>query len=377
MHTRDLDLNLLQTFHAVHATGNVSRAAERLGVSQPTVSHALRRLRAAATAIRCSSARRAAWRRRRRPQRLAKAVDHALTTLDVAIRETETYDPARSERTFRLHLTDIGETIFLPPLIQALARDAPRVRLEAFQLDDRDILPALESGRIDLALGYIPALDRRAAAVPAVRALRRRDARGASARARASRRAPRWRGLHYALVRSHPATGRALQELGLRDRVRLDAAALHGAAAHPRRDRPRGADAVAPGRRVHASSATTRSGGRASACPGSTSPCTGSGASTNEPGQSVAARTDRRAVRRGLGWRLRLLRSLPAQSSRAYPCDGTSRHPCHDQSATRHPIDRGRRRAAAGAGRRRRAAAAARARAARGHDARPRRTRTS
>jgi DNA-binding transcriptional LysR family regulator len=91
-------------------------------------------------------------------QHLAKAVEQALAVLDVALRETQTYDPARRERTFRLHLTDIGETIFLPPLIESLSHDAPRVRLAAYQLDDRDILPALESGRIDLALGYIPAL---------------------------------------------------------------------------------------------------------------------------------------------------------------------------------------------------------------------------
>ena len=45
MNTKGVDLNLLQTFHAVHAEGSVTRAAVRLGVSQPTVSHALTRLR--------------------------------------------------------------------------------------------------------------------------------------------------------------------------------------------------------------------------------------------------------------------------------------------------------------------------------------------
>lgn len=45
MHIRDFDLNLLHVFQAVHAAGNVSRAAEALGLSQPAVSHALTRLR--------------------------------------------------------------------------------------------------------------------------------------------------------------------------------------------------------------------------------------------------------------------------------------------------------------------------------------------
>ena len=71
-------------------------------------------------------------------QRLAKAVDLALTTIDVAIRETDTYEPARSDRAFRLHMSDIGETIFLPPLLQSTRARRAGVRLEAFQLDDDD-----------------------------------------------------------------------------------------------------------------------------------------------------------------------------------------------------------------------------------------------
>ncbi len=220
MNKRAVDLNLLQTFHAVHATDNVSRAAERLGVSQPTVSHALRRLRQLhgdPLFIRTHGG----MAPTAKAQRLATAVEHALTTLEVALRETETYDPARSERTFRLHLTDIGETIFLPPLLTALSQEAPRVRIEAFQLDDRAILPALESGRIDLALGYIPGqmgaqrqylLSEHYVVV--MRAAHPVARRAPTRAALAS--------LSYALVRSHPATGRALQALGLTDRVRLE-----------------------------------------------------------------------------------------------------------------------------------------------------------
>ncbi|MBL8491873.1 MAG: LysR family transcriptional regulator, partial [Rhodocyclaceae bacterium] len=101
-----LDLNLMQVFHAVHAAGNVSRAAVRLGLSQPAVSHALRRLRlqfrdplfvrvpggVAPTA---------------KAERLARAVGEALQTLDLAIQASEAFDPAAAERTFRLYMTDI------------------------------------------------------------------------------------------------------------------------------------------------------------------------------------------------------------------------------------------------------------------------------
>jgi len=219
MNIAEIDLNLLQTFHTVHATGNVTRAAERLGVSQPTVSHALRRLRL--------QLRDPLFVRSQRGmtvtpkgQRLAAAVEQALGTLDAALREEDGYDPARSSRTFRLHMSDIGETIFLPPLMARIASVAPGVRLEAFQLEDVDILPAMESGRIDLALGYIPALtdvERRFLLheqyVVVMRAdhplARQRPTRAALAR------------LSYVLVRSHPATARAIDALGLRARVRL------------------------------------------------------------------------------------------------------------------------------------------------------------
>lgn len=217
MNILETDLNLLQTFHAVHATGSVSRAAERLGVSQPTVSHALRRLRIAykdPLFVRAPGG----MAPTANAERLAVAVEHALATLETALRETESYEPARSERVFRLHMSDIGETIFLPPLLAALARQAPRVRLETFQLDDEDILPALQSGRVDLALGYIPALD-----VARRFLLRERYVvlvRGGHPAARRPATRATLARLDYVLVRSHPATGRALQTLGLRDRVR-------------------------------------------------------------------------------------------------------------------------------------------------------------
>lgn len=220
MNTEHLDLNLLQTFHAVHRARNVSRAAERLGVSQPTVSHGLRRLRllyrdplfvrAQGGMVPTAKA-----------DRLAKAVEHALHILDVAIDEAEHYEPARSERTFHLHMTDIGESVFLPPLMHALATQAPGVRLDIYQLDDRDILPALESGRVDLALGYIPVL---ANAAERQFLLHERYVvvlRAGHPLASEQPTKTTLRRLEYVLVRSHPATARALEGLGLQDSVRL------------------------------------------------------------------------------------------------------------------------------------------------------------
>ena len=218
MNIEGADLNLLKVFLAIHAEGSVSRAAERLGVSQPTVSHALASLR--------ETYRDPLFLRRAggvtptpRANRLAVAVRQALDLLDAAAGEGGGYDPSRSERTFRLYLTDIGETVFLPPLMAALAKEAPRVRIEAYQIDLADLAPALDSGRLDLALGYIPSLDVQRTVLWRERyvIVMRRGHPLAKLRPTASALAK----LEYALVRAHPATTRALHDLGLADRIRL------------------------------------------------------------------------------------------------------------------------------------------------------------
>lgn len=219
MNTADIDLNLLHAFHAVHAEKSVTRAAERLGVSQPTVSHALTRLRRLyrdPLFVRTQGG----MAPTAKADRLAEAVRHALHVLDVAIQESARYDPAASDRTFRLHMSDIGETIFLPRLLRVLTERAPGVRLETFQYDDKDIGPALDSGRIDLALGFIPALSEfeRTALLSERYVVLMRAAHPLASRAPTRAALAR---LRYAVVRSHGATARALHELGLASNVRL------------------------------------------------------------------------------------------------------------------------------------------------------------
>ena len=219
MNTPSPDLNLLQTFYAVHAAGSVSGAAERLGVSQPTVSHGLKRLRLLyqdPLFVRT----RGGMAPTAKADRLAEAVRHALHLLDVAIQEGGRFDAASAERTFRVHMSDIGETIFLPRMMQALAANAPKIRLETSQLDEKGIGPALESGRIDVAVGYFPAL----AGVERQPLLRERYVvlmrRGHPLARRTPTRAA-LRQLRYVVVRSHQAPLRALRDLGLAGNIRL------------------------------------------------------------------------------------------------------------------------------------------------------------
>jgi DNA-binding transcriptional LysR family regulator len=155
MNIKDLDLNLLRLFDAVWRTRSVSLAAQQLGMSQPAASQGLARLRAIlgdALFERSGSG----VRPTPRADRLAQAVQIALATIEEALNASQVFEPQRSKRVLRLHLSDIGEARFLPELMQTLQRHAPGMRLEAMPLPHDKIGPALDSGQLDLAIGFLP-----------------------------------------------------------------------------------------------------------------------------------------------------------------------------------------------------------------------------
>ena len=219
MNVGDIDLNLLHVFAAVHQHRNVSRAAERLGLSQPATSHALTRLR---LALRDPLFVRVAGGVKPTPKadQLVRQVQAALQLLDAALHEADHFDAASSQRRFVVHMSDIGADEFLPPLMQRLQRSAPGVRVEAQQLPPHEIGPALEEGRLDLAFGHLrglagteslPLLEERYVVL-----LRRGHPFARSRKDRAALEA-----LEYILVASHAEPARALHLLGLEPRIRL------------------------------------------------------------------------------------------------------------------------------------------------------------
>ena len=155
MHIKDIDLNLLRLFDVVYRTRNVSRAAELMDLTQPAASQGLTRLR---LLIKDPLFVRAGGGVQPTPKadRLADAVRSALATLEQALNESALFEPLQSRKVFRIHMSDIGEARFLPELMVALRRLAPGVRLETSPLPSRDIAPALDSGRIDFAFGFLP-----------------------------------------------------------------------------------------------------------------------------------------------------------------------------------------------------------------------------
>lgn len=157
MNVRDLDLNLLRVFDAVLAGRGVTVAAARLGLTQPAVSNALARLRAAfgdALFVRAAGGMEPTPFARE----LAEPLRQALALLESALAHGPGFDPATSRRGFRFYMSDLGQIEFLPPLVERLRRDAPGVRLEAVGLEPETVGAALAAGSLDLAMGFLPGL---------------------------------------------------------------------------------------------------------------------------------------------------------------------------------------------------------------------------
>ena len=151
------DLNLLRVAVAIYDARSVSAAAKALGISQPAASSALARLRAAVSDplfIKTS----------RGMEPTPQAVRLVPTARDILARVTRdvvpkrAFDPATTRETFTFAMSDIGEMVFLPKLLEHFATSAPRALVRSVSSSPAMVEHGLESGEIDLAIGYFPDL---------------------------------------------------------------------------------------------------------------------------------------------------------------------------------------------------------------------------
>jgi DNA-binding transcriptional LysR family regulator len=146
-----IDLNLLKAFDALMQEQNVTRAAERLSVTQPTASAALARLRRLFGDELLVKAGRG-MRPTPFAERLAGRVHEALLELEDIVRSHEGFDPARDEQTFRVMVTDYTALILMRPAIRAVTAAAPRVRVELEARGMSEHAARLQAGDVDLAV---------------------------------------------------------------------------------------------------------------------------------------------------------------------------------------------------------------------------------
>ncbi|WP_426619913.1 LysR family transcriptional regulator [Pseudomonas rustica] len=149
---RTLDLNLLVVFLTLWETQSVTRASERLALSQSAVSHALRRLRErmgdelfvlGRTGLLPTS----------RATEIIGPVREALEKIDQVLQGGSTFSPGTTQRTFRIAAGDFVEFMILPKLLQHISTTAAGVVIEVVPLPDPLALSLmLESGAIDLMI---------------------------------------------------------------------------------------------------------------------------------------------------------------------------------------------------------------------------------
>lgn len=149
-----LDLNLFTVFDAIYAEGNLTKAAERLNLTQPAISHALAKLR-----DRLDDPLFTRNGHRMVPTPLAQAllpdIQQALTQLNTALQRAKAFDPTTAEKTFRIAMRDIFEATLLPPLVESLTTQAPNLTLASVRIDRKETEAKLASGELDFALDVL------------------------------------------------------------------------------------------------------------------------------------------------------------------------------------------------------------------------------
>jgi DNA-binding transcriptional LysR family regulator len=150
-----LDLNLLLVFDALMKERNVTAAAANLGLTQPTLSHALNRLRQT-----CGDPLFVRTPKGMQPTAYALSINFPISSaLDLIRRSLAPggeFDPASSTRLFRIVMTDIGVATFMPPLVAKLRQQAPKIRIEVSVVPVDQYRETLQSGDVDLAVGQMP-----------------------------------------------------------------------------------------------------------------------------------------------------------------------------------------------------------------------------
>ena len=152
MELLDFDMNLLLTFDAIYRHHSLSAAAIELGLTQPAVSAALKRLRERfdnPLFVRTSHGMRPTPYADNMSTKISKALD--------IVREVDQpakFAPQTTTINFRVYINDVGMLLVMPQVFEYMNQHAPRAKLTILDLRPDEVMEALDSGEIDLAVGY-------------------------------------------------------------------------------------------------------------------------------------------------------------------------------------------------------------------------------
>ena len=151
MHLSQVDLNLFVVLEAIYREGNLTRAGRQLKLTQPAMSHALKRLR---EMLKDPLFIREGPNMVPTPfsRNMINEVRQALQILEVSLYENRNFDPAHTRRNFQIGFWELMESTILPPLAKVLTRAAPEISITTLRVKRREIEQELASGTLDLVL---------------------------------------------------------------------------------------------------------------------------------------------------------------------------------------------------------------------------------
>lgn len=151
MHLSRVDLNLFVVLEAIYREGNITRAGQQLNLTQPAISHALKRLR---DLLQDPLFIRKGPHMVPTPftRNMIEQVRQALQILEVSLSESRNFVPEHTRRNFHLSLWEYAEALILPPLLRCLTHIAPGMSITTLRVRRRDLETELASGSVDLAI---------------------------------------------------------------------------------------------------------------------------------------------------------------------------------------------------------------------------------
>ena len=157
MELADIDLNQLVLFQQLMVERRVSKVAENLGLTQPAVSNTLAKLRRQfgdELFVRTPTG----MMPTPFAEQLAEPIGYALGMIHSGLNQHTRFDPASVKRSVTIGMTDIGEIVFLPALVERLRQEAPGVSLHTVRTTATNLREDMEAGKVDLAIGPLPQL---------------------------------------------------------------------------------------------------------------------------------------------------------------------------------------------------------------------------
>lgn len=152
-----LNLNLLKVFDAIYRMRNLTDVARHVHLTQPAVSHALRRLRTSLgdpLFVRTIHG----LEPTPRSDQMVEPIRQALRLIEDSVGSTSPFEPAQHTGEFRLLLSDVGELVFLPRLLSFLRQHTPAASAVVMQASRTQYEALLRDRAADLAVGHLPGL---------------------------------------------------------------------------------------------------------------------------------------------------------------------------------------------------------------------------